>query len=164
MNDAEVPLSRPHIPLAYCGLPEDQAVYVTEALPLQRQAHLQLTSPPHEVAEEAKQVEPAVLLSPIQALQLPPHSPAAKLESAAEFNLASEPPGAREAQAVEAAAKVDRLDWYLKQAPEVAAEKPEGQTAGAASATSRVMARVSRRAPSAEGAITFTNICNRNIN
>ncbi len=59
---------------------------------------------------------------PNQHFPVLPHRRAAKLESAAEFNLASEPPEAREAHAVEAAEKVLRLDSYRKQAPDGDAE------------------------------------------
>ena len=78
------------------------------------------TSPLQLAALVAEQV--LVLLMPNQHLPAPPQRVAAKLESAAESSLASEPPGAREAQAAEASGKDFKMDRYLKHAPEGDAE------------------------------------------
>ena len=67
------------------------------------------------------------MLSPNQQRPALPQSPAAKLESARLFSLAKAPPGAREAQAAEAAAKDLVALWRERQAPLGDAEKPDGQ-------------------------------------
>ena len=87
-------------------------VYVTAEPSAHWNAHLHATSPPQLADFVAEQL--VVLLKPNQHLPALPQRVSAKLESAAVSSLASEPPGAREAQAAEASGKALRLDWYIK--------------------------------------------------
>ncbi len=96
---------RAHFPVAYCGLPAAQAVKATAPPPVQRQAHLQATSPPQLAGDDAKQATESSFWSPIQ-------QPLAALQRllttvllAALSTCASFPPAARPAQVVWAAAK-----------------------------------------------------------
>ena len=109
----------------------------TAAPSAQRQAHLQLVSPPQEEAEEATQLLPGSLLRPMRqslvAFGQPAvpflHKDIANAEDAGASSLARAAPGASCAQAAAAAEAFSGPGWNAQHpgAPDEEAEKPGGQ-------------------------------------